>query len=148
MTIWMGIVSKKISGNIKFSNSFFPSCIVDWNELDEKLKKTFKKKSYQSSLIKLVKPSKSNNFKIFDKIDLMHLTQLGVGLNDLKRYKFDNNFYDTIHPMCFTSDGVEDVTHFLLSCQLMHIRIELLNSVSRITETNVSDLDKYSIWYK
>ena len=48
--------------------------------------------------------------------------------------------------MCSANDGVEDVTHFLLSCQLYgHIRIELLNSVSRITGTNVNDLDKQAL---
>ena len=74
------------------------------------------------------------------------MTQLRVGLNDLKRYKFDHNFDDTIDPMCSANDGVEDVTHFLLSCQLYgHIRIELLNSVSRITATNVNDLDKQDL---
>ena len=48
--------------------------------------------------------------------------------------------------MCSANDGVEDVTHFLLSCQLYgHIRIELLNSVSRITGTNANDLDKQAL---
>jgi hypothetical protein len=44
------------------------------------------------------------------------------------------------------NDGVEDVTHYLLFCHLYtHIRIELLNSVSRITGTNVADLDNKSL---
>ena len=74
------------------------------------------------------------------------MTQLRVGLNDLKRYKFDHNFDDTIDPMCSANDGVEDVTHFLLSCQLYgHIRFELLNSVSRITRANVNDHDKQAV---
>ena len=64
----------------------------------------------------------------------------------IKRYKFDHNFDDTIDPMCSANAGVEDVTHFLLSCQLYgHIRIELLNSVSRISGTNVNDLDKQAL---
>ena len=91
------------------------------------MKKAINKKSVQSSLKKLVRPPKSNNFKILDKIGLMYLTKLRVGLNDLKRYKFDYNFDHTIDPMCSANNGVEDVTRFLLSCQLyMHIRIELM----------------------
>ena len=93
-----------------------------------------------------MRPPKSNNFKILDNIGLKYLTQLRVGFNDLKRYKFDHNFDDTIDPMCSANDGVEDVTHFLLSCHLyMHDRIELLNSVSRITGTNVADLEKEAL---
>ena len=74
------------------------------------------------------------------------MTQLRVGLNDLKRHQFDHNFDDTIDPMCSANDGVVDVTHFLLSCQLYgHVRIELLNSISRITGTYVNDLDKQAL---
>ena len=131
---------------VKFSDSFFPSCIVDWNELDVMLINAINKKSFQSSLVKLVRPQKSNNFKIIDNIGLKYLTQLRVGLNDLKRYKFDHNFDEIIDPMCNANDGVEDVTHFLLSCHLyMHIRIEMLNSVSLITGTNVADLDNEAL---
>ena len=152
--LWRRNVNDNLNGNrfknifstITFSDSFFPSCIVDWNELDEKLKKAINKKSFQSSLVKLVRPPKRNNFKILDKIGLKYLTQMRVGLNDLKRYKFDHNFDDTIDPMCSANDGVEDVTHLLLSCQLYaHIRIELLNSVSRITGTNINDRDKQAL---
>ena len=89
-----------------------------------------------------MRPPKSNNFKILDNIGLNYLTQLRVGLNDLNRYKFDHNFGNTIDPLCSVNDGVDDITHFLLSCHLyMHDRIDLLNSVSRITETNVADLE-------
>ena len=119
----------------------FPSCIVDWNELDETFKNAINKKSFQSSLVKLVRPPKSNNFKILDKIGLMYLTQIRKGLNGLNRYKFDHNFNDTIDPMCSANDGVEDVTHFLLSCHLYsHIRIELSNSVSHTIWTNLANL--------
>ena len=138
--LWRRNVNDTLNGNrfknifsrtIKFCDSFFPSCIVYWNELDEKLKKAINKKSFQSSLVKVVKPPRRNNFKILDKIGLKYLTQLRVGLNDLKRYKLDHNFDDTIDPMCSANDGVEEVTHFLLSSQLYgHIRIELLNSIS------------------
>ena len=73
----------------------------------------------------------------------MYLTQ--VGLND-KRYKFDHDFDNTIDPMCSANYGIEDATHFLLSCQLYtHIRIELLNRVCRLTGTNVTDLDKHEL---
>ena len=48
--------------------------------------------------------------------------------------------------MCSVNDGIEDVTHFLLSCNLYtHDRIDLLNSVSCITETNVADLENEAL---
>ena len=117
----------QIYARTKFNDSFFLSCTVDWNDFDGKLKEAINKKSFQSSLLKLVRTPKSNNFKILDNIGLKYLTQLRVRLNDLKRYKFDHNFEDAIDPMCSANDGAEDVTHFLLFCHLYtHIRIELL----------------------
>ena len=68
---------------IKFRDYFFPSCIVEWNWLGEILKKAINKKSVQSSLVRLMRPPKSNNFKILDKKGLKYLTQLRVELNDL-----------------------------------------------------------------
>ena len=131
---------------IKFSDSFIPSCVKNWNELDETLKNAASKTSFQRSLVKLVRPLKSNNFNIVDNVGLKYLTQLRVHLNDLKKYKFDHNFEDTVDPMCWANDGVEDITHFLLSCHLyIHLRIELLNSVSRLTGTNVTDLDNKTL---
>ena len=72
---------KIYSSTAKFSDSFFPSCIVDWNELDGTLKKAINKKSFQTLLVKLVRPPKSNNFKILD----------NIGLKYLKRWQFTLN---------------------------------------------------------
>ena len=128
----------KNGNRFNFSDYFFTSCIVYWNELDGKY--------FQTSLVKFVRPPESNTFKILENIGLKYLTQLRVGLNDLNRYKFDHNFGDTIDPMCSVNDGVEYVTHFLLPCHLYtHGRIDLLNSVSRITETNVADLENEAL---
>ena len=147
MTILNGNRFKTLcSKTVKFSDSFFPSCIVDWNELDEIFKNVINKKSFQSSLVRLVRPPKSNNFDILDNLGLMFLTQLRVGLNGLNRYKFDHNFNDTIDPMHSVNDGVEDFTHFLLTCHLdSRIRIVLLNSVSRSTGTNVANLENEAL---
>ena len=110
---------------IKFNDTFFPSCTVDCNDLDGKLREAINKKIFQSSLLKLVRPLKNNNFKILGNIGLKYLTQLRVRLNDLKRYKFDHNFDDAIDPMCSDNDGAEDVTHFLLFFLSFHaLRIE------------------------
>ena len=73
---------KMVTRTIKFRDSFFPSCIVEWNGLDEIFNKAINEKSFQSSLVKLVRPPKSNHFKILDKKGLKYSTQLRVGLND------------------------------------------------------------------
>ena len=44
------------------------------------------------------------------------------------------------------NDGVEGTTYFLLPCHLYtHIRIGLLNSVSRIARTNVTNLENEAL---
>ena len=42
------------------------------------------KKATNKSHVKIARPHKSNNFNILDKNASMYLTQLRVGLNDLK----------------------------------------------------------------
>ena len=72
-----------------------------------------------------MRPLKCNNFKILDNIGLMYLTQLRVGLNNLRRYKYDHNFSDTTDPMCSAADGVEDVAHFFCCLAISTRTLEL-----------------------
>ena len=59
------------------------------------------------------------------------MTQLRVGLNPLRKYKYDHNFADTIDEFCMCGDGVEDLLHYFLDCPPFSlIRDTLLYRVS------------------
>ena len=45
-----------------------------------------------------------------------YLTQLRVGDSKLNFLKFKHSLKDTINPVCPTSDGTEDIEHFLMLC--------------------------------
>ena len=59
------------------------------------------------------------------------MTQLRVGLNPLRKYKYDHNFADTNDELCKCGDGVEDLLHYFLDClPFSSIRNTLLDRVS------------------
>ena len=59
------------------------------------------------------------------------MTQLRVGLNPLRKYKYDHNFADTTDEFCMCGDGVEDLAHYFLDCHPFSLlRNTLLNRVS------------------
>ena len=70
---------------------------------------------FKKKLLSLICPPPAKCvFGIYDPKGLSYLTQLRVGLSKLNFHKFKHNFRDTINPMCPTSDGIEDMEHFLL----------------------------------
>ena len=55
-----------------------------------------------------IKPKRKETYDVLDKNGLRHLTQLRLGLNPLKFYKFKHNFLDTHDPMCLIFTGRND----------------------------------------
>ena len=102
----------------KYLRSFFPSCIFSWNNVltsDQRNSKNIY--IFKSSLLRIIRPNKTNNFGIDDSISLRYITQLRLELNSLKANKFRHNFNDTDDPFCAENDGIEDTYHFLLVCK-------------------------------
>ena len=74
-------------------------------------------------------------FGIHDRIGLLYLSQIRVGLSNLDFHKFKHNFTDTINPMCPMNDGIEKMEHFLLLCPSFDIqRRDLLDGVSELLQ--------------
>ena len=85
---------------------------------------------------------------------LSYLTQLRVGLNKLNFHKFKHNFWDTINPMCPTSDGIEDTEHFLLLCPTFDAQrrdlfaeiVELIQPFRQITDLSNDSLTQLLLY--
>ena len=59
--------------------------------------------------------------------------QLRVGLSPLKGHKWCHNFIDTPSGVCHCNQGIEDTSHFLLSCPSYVIqRVNLVSSANEI----------------
>ena len=114
----------------RYKNSFFPNAVASWNLFME----IFNYKVVPSigvlknDIISLIRPVAKSVFRIHDPAGLRYIFQLRVGLSPLKGHKWCHNFIDTPSGVCHCNQGIEDTSHFLLSCPFYVIQRETLAS--------------------
>ena len=116
-----------------FKNSFFPSTIKEWNNLDLQIRKSKSISIFKSNILKFIRP-KSNNVYFFHKPrGIKLLTRLRLGLSYLREHKFKHNFQDYLNPLRLCGNEIENSTHYLLHCPTYtNERLTLLNKIKSI----------------
>ena len=100
-----------------FKASFFPSSTYNWNQLDPDSQNSSSLGIYKRALLKFIRPTSDNVYKIHHPRGLKLLTRLRLGLSYLREHKFRHNFNDTIDPFClYRTNCLEATEHFLLHC--------------------------------
>ena len=79
-------------------------------------------------LLSLIRPPTKETFAVFNPANLRYLFQLRVGLSRLRHHKKRHNFLDTQSDLCLCKTGIEDTTHYLLSCPFYTRHREILFS--------------------
>ena len=99
-----------------FINSFFPSTVIEWNNLDLKIRysKTFT--ASKKNILKFIRPSSNSIFNCHSPKGIKLITRLRLGLSHLCEHKFRHNFQDTLNPICSCGDDIETTIHYLLHC--------------------------------
>ena len=92
------IPSFKIRHNL-FKNSFFPSTIIEWNNLDPTLRNSKSFVDFKNSILKFIRPSPSNVFNCNNYKGIRLITRLRVGMSHLREHKFKHNFQDCLNPI-------------------------------------------------
>ena len=119
----------------RYKNSFFPNAVASWNLFMENFNYKVAPSIgvLKNDIISLIRPAAKSVFKIHDPAGLRYLFQLRVGLSPLKGHKWCHNFIDTPSGVCHCNQGIEDTSHFLLSCPSHVIQREtLMSSVNEI----------------
>ena len=62
-----------------FKNSFFPSTIIEWNNLDPTLWNSKSFVAFKNSILKFIRPFTSNVFNCNSHKGIRHITRLRVG---------------------------------------------------------------------
>ena len=80
---------------------------------------------------------------------LRKLIQLRLRLSPLKGHKYCHNFTDTPSGTCLCNKGIEDTSHFLLSCPSYTVqRVTLVTTVKEILlKVNLIHLEDRSNLY-
>ena len=96
-----------------FKNSFFPSTIIEWNNLDPHLTKPENFSVFKSKILKFIRPSPNS---VYNCHNPRGITRLRLGLSHFREHKFKHDFQDTLNPLCSCGNDVESTEHFLLHC--------------------------------
>ena len=99
-----------------FKNSFFPSSIIEWNNLDIDIRSASSIDIFKKSILKIIRPKANSIFDIHNPLGVKLLTRLRLGLSHLHDHKFKYNFQDCLNPLCICGVDVEDTKHFFLHC--------------------------------
>ena len=99
-----------------FKNSFFPSAIIEWNNLDLNLKNSKSISVFKEKILNFIRPSTNSFFDCHNLKGIKLITRLRLGLNHFGEHKFKHSFEDTINPLCNCGQDIESSTHFSLHC--------------------------------
>ena len=141
-------VGRIVTRTVKFSFSFYPNCILEWNTFDPELRLAPSVAVFKKKLLSIIRPPAKSVFGIHDLLGLSYFSQLRVGLSKLNFHKFKHNFKDTLNPLCPTNDGIEDTEHFLLLCPSFDVqRRDLLAEVSQLLQpfVQISNLSNVAL---
>ena len=131
-----------------FKNSFFPSTLIDWFNLDDRIRNSESISIFKNSLLSFIRPVQSQYYNIFDPTGLKFLIRLRLDFSHLNKHRFHHNFNECMNPLCSCSLEVEDTLHYLLHCRhFSQFRNDLMNSVKSVSDDfeSLSDNNKKDV---
>ena len=75
-----------------FINSFFPSTVIEWNNLDLKIRNSKTFSAFKKSILKFIRPFSNSIFNCHSTKGIKLITRLRLGLSHLREHKFQDNF--------------------------------------------------------
>ena len=135
-----------------FKNSFFPSAIIEWNNLDPNLRNSNSISVFKEKILNFIRPSPNSVFDIRNPKGIKLITRLRLGLSHLREHKFKHSFQDTLNPLCNCGQDIESTTHFFLHCPFfINERRTLLSTMhsfdSKLLDSTDYDLIQMLLFY-
>ena len=99
-----------------FENSFFPSTMIEWNNLDPHHRKSENFSVFKSNILKFIRPSPNSVYNCHNPRGICLITGLRLVLSHLREHKFKHSFQDALNPPCSCGNDVDSTEYFLLHC--------------------------------
>ena len=116
-----------------YKNSFFPSSVIEWNNLDPNLRDGENFGIFKNNILKFIRPKPNSFFNCCNLKGIRLITRLRLELSHLREHKFKYNFQNCLNPLCSCGSSTESTSHFLLHCPIFHDkRHTLLNTLNDI----------------
>ena len=124
----------------RFSNSFFPYSISNWNTLDDSIKLLPSLASFKKHLNTFIRPKGNSCYDIRDNFGIKILTKIRVEFSDLREHRYNHNF-NCENPTCSCELEDESSVHYFLCCpRYVKQRKHLLSKISDIMGSDVAIL--------
>ena len=98
-----------------FKNSFFPSTVIEWNNLDKSIRSSESFALFKKSILQFIRPTPKRTFNCHNPIGIKLILRLRLGLSNLRDHKFQHNFLDCLNPICCCGKDIETTVHYLLN---------------------------------
>ena len=116
-----------------FKNSFFPSTITKWNNLDLNVRNSNTSGTFKNAILKFIRLSPDSVFECHNPQGIKFLTRHHLGLSNLREHKFKHSFQDSLNPLFNCGAEVESASHYLLHCPIYsNDRSSLLSAIRNI----------------
>ena len=121
----------------RFGDTFFPYCILEWNELHVSIRTVATLSQFKNELIKRIRPPKRSTFKVDDISGIRLITRIRLGFSHLRERTHRHNF--PVGPICSCGTESETTEHFLLHCQhFCRIWSDMLNNACELAKTDLT----------
>ena len=123
-----------------FKNSFFPSTIIEWNNLDHNIRNSSSFNIFRRSILKFIRPSANSFFNCHNPKGIKFITRLRLRLSHLREHKFKHSFQDSLNPFCSCGLVIESTGHYLLHCPTYITERRTLLSTIKDIDNNLLDV--------
>ena len=83
-----------------YINSFFPSTVIEWNNLDKSIRSSESFALFKKSILQFIRPTSNRTFNCHNPIGIKLTTTLRSGLSHLRGHKFKHDFLDCLNLIC------------------------------------------------
>ena len=126
-------------------NYFFPSVIIEWNNLDSNLRNSKSISVFKEKILNFIRPSLNSAFDIRNPKGIKLITRLRLGLSHLREHKFKHSFQDTLNSLFNCGQDIESTTHFFLHCPFFITERRTLLSTIRNLDSKLLDSTDYDL---
>ena len=127
-------------------NSFFPSAVLEWNNLDLNIRNSESLNISKKILSKFIGPSRSSVLNCLNPTGVKLLTRLRLGLSHFRQHKLKHGFQDSLNPICSyhncKRNDSETSAYFLPHCpHHPNERLTFLNNIRNINRNILHEID-------
>ena len=86
-----------------FKNYFFPSAVIEWNNLDLNIRNVGSFNAFKNNILSFIRPTPNNVFKCENHRGIKLITRLCVGLSHMPEHRFKHSFkiHQILLPVAF-----------------------------------------------